>query len=165
MEYEIKPHIPPTDFEELKEEYGEDYNDHEIEEMVKNNEVHFIDTRLVPYLNLFFKHSWRHNVEHGNWTIEAVIVRGLNKRGKAGECEIVGNVRKIRIDLDWFEAHPDEALPVILRECGHCFLNRDHYNEESNGVMVSIMNEEITDQALYFFKNSDYYLKELFTKK
>jgi len=126
------------------------------------------DPELIPYFEIFADEAAKRGftVDYEAERIEGLI-QDIGDPNVQGQCfHNEKKPKKAVIDLNyWNNATELEKQFIIFHELGHCFLDRDHLDEDKSGVCVSIMHS--SPNACNFMltdENRDDYLDELFSQ-
>lgn len=56
-----------------------------------------------------------------------------------------GEYNRVAIDIDaWINSSPEFRELIVFHELGHCVLERDHFDDDVDGICVSIMNSGLS---------------------
>ncbi len=127
-----------------------------------------VDERLWIYFENFEKEGQARGVNVDLIAAEMTgVIEKIENGSAAGSCttDAMNSFHHIIMDSDfWATANVTNKELILFHELGHCYLNRDHYNEAfSDGVCKSLMREghgECKDN--YNSETREYYLDELF---
>jgi hypothetical protein len=105
-----------------------------------DDKVNVIEPELEKYFNIYIEEAYKRGVNPNidDFQITIKYVDGLSEKKKAwGECSRGDKRRRIiSIDTDFVRNQSQKNIHrverLILHECGHCFLNKDH---DSGGIM------------------------------
>lgn len=121
------------------------------------------DKELVPYFDYFKKAAINYgvNVNYDNLVIS--FVDRYPQSEWLALCQKIGSIRYVTLLKSHFEKAPtEEKYALLVHELGHCVLNLPHkIGYFIDGCPYSIMHP--TDSMFgCFFKNEEYYFKEMF---
>ena len=121
------------------------------------------DRELSLYFDYFKKSAVNYGVQVNYDNLVVGFVDRYPKSDWLALCQKIGSVRFVTFLKSHFEKAPmEERYALMVHELGHCVLNLPHKSGyHSDGCPLSIMHP--TDNMFgCFFKNEEYYFKELF---
>lgn len=123
-----------------------------------------IETDLNTYVDYFEKAAAAYRVPINMKNLTVKFVDSFPVETWVGLCESgIGVGKYVSIRRDYFKNAPMETkYTLMIHELGHCVLGKDHVEGYlTGGCPKSIMHPS---DALFgcFFKNQDYYFRELF---
>lgn len=126
-----------------------------------------VESEIAPIVNYFNEVAAQYNVKPDSKNLIVGFVDKFPVNTWIGLCQRGNTPAKfISIRKAYFQhASSEQKYALVIHELGHCTLNRDHvegYRE--NGCPKSIMHPS---DGLFgcFFRDQDYYFKELFGVK
>ncbi len=123
---------------------------------------------LVPYFDRFSEEASKRGISF-DWQEDRIegYIDNITDDNIFGQC-IHDNLDPNSVIIDenfWNNSTDFDKEFIVFHELGHCFLNRNHYDEtDQRGICVSIMNSgSVTCRGNYKSSTRDSYLDELFT--
>jgi hypothetical protein len=121
------------------------------------------DEQLEPYFQYFKQAaiSYRVSVNYDNLVIG--FVDRYPKPDWLALCQKIGSIKFVTVLKSHFDKAPtEEKYAIIVHELGHCALGLPHKDGYfMDGCPISIMHPSDSMFGC-FFKNQDYYFKEMF---